>query len=88
MEDVPSKEEILRIRKKLIKKIKLLWVGVDWERKGGHIAYSTMVELNNRGIETELIVCGCTPPIRNSYKGLRCEGFLNKKISGTFRLGK
>jgi glycosyltransferase involved in cell wall biosynthesis len=82
IENIPLKEDILKIRNEPIKKIKLLWVGVDWERKGGQIAYKTMVELNKRGIDTELIVCGCTPPKGNSHKGLRYEGFLNKNIPG------
>ena len=84
IENPPSKEEIIKIRKEPINKFKLLWVGVDWERKGGQIAYDAMVELNNRGVDSELIVCGCAPPIDNPYKGLRREGFLNKNVPEQF----
>jgi glycosyltransferase involved in cell wall biosynthesis len=73
-----SEEEIIELRRRKIEKIKLLWVGVEWERKGGQIAYDTMVEMNNRGYESELIVCGVTLRIKNPHKGLRCEGFLDK----------
>ena len=40
---------------------KLLFVGVDWIRKGGDIAFKIAEELNSRGIETELTVVGCEP---------------------------
>lgn len=78
MEVLPEREKIIRIRQEKIEKLKLVWVGVDWERKGGQIAYDAMVEMNRRGYNTELIVCGCTPPKENTHKGLKCEGFLNK----------
>lgn len=42
-------------------KCKLLFVGVDWKRKGGDIAVETARILNRKGIETELHVVGCTP---------------------------
>jgi len=78
MEVAPPRKDILEIRKKNIEKLCLLWVGVEWERKGGLIAYDAMVEMNRRGYETELVVCGCVPPIKNKHKGLICEGFLSK----------
>lgn len=40
---------------------KLLFIGVDWIRKGGDIAFKIAEELNSRGIETELTVVGCEP---------------------------
>ena len=38
---------------------KLLFVGVDWIRKGGDIALSVCQMLNQQGIKTELHVVGC-----------------------------
>lgn len=43
---------------------KLIWVGVDWFRKGGDIAVAVTKELNNSGLRTELIVVGCRPATR------------------------
>jgi glycosyltransferase involved in cell wall biosynthesis len=40
----------------------LLFVGVDWKRKGGSIAIETARLLNDRGLKTELIVAGCHVP--------------------------
>lgn len=43
--------------------LRLLFVGADWSRKGGAIAYQTMVELNRSGCNTTITICGCdTPP--------------------------
>jgi len=41
---------------------KLLFIGVDWERKGGNIAVAIARELNARGLETEIAIVGCQPP--------------------------
>jgi glycosyltransferase involved in cell wall biosynthesis len=40
----------------------LLFVGVDWQRKGGSIAVETARLLNLRGLKTQLIVVGCNIP--------------------------
>jgi len=40
----------------------LLLLGVDWNRKGGSIAVETARLLNERGLQTELIVAGCRVP--------------------------
>lgn len=78
MGDVPLLENIMARRSAAPKKLKLLWVGVDWERKRGQVAYDVMVEMNRRNVDTELIVCGCTPLINNPHVGLKCKGFLDK----------
>lgn len=41
---------------------RLLFVGVDWERKGGDLAVQTAELLNRRGFPTRLDVVGCDPP--------------------------
>jgi glycosyltransferase involved in cell wall biosynthesis len=44
------------------KKCELLFVGVNWERKGGAIAVETATLLNQAGIETKLRIVGSQPP--------------------------
>jgi glycosyltransferase involved in cell wall biosynthesis len=39
----------------------LLFIGIDWERKGGALAVETARWLNNHGIRTTLRVAGCRP---------------------------
>jgi hypothetical protein len=41
---------------------RLLFMGVGWERKGGGIAYETLLALEALSIDAELIICGSTPP--------------------------
>ena len=53
---------------------------MDWKRNGGDIAFKTMLELNKRGIDTELIVCGCKPKKTFKHPKLKCVGFLEKNI--------
>ncbi|MDJ1174979.1 glycosyltransferase family 4 protein [Roseofilum capinflatum] len=40
----------------------LLFIGVDWERKGGDFAVEVAKNLNNAGVKTDLNVVGCQPP--------------------------
>jgi glycosyltransferase involved in cell wall biosynthesis len=40
----------------------LLFIGVDWKRKGGSIAIEAARILNEQGLKTELIVAGCRVP--------------------------
>jgi glycosyltransferase involved in cell wall biosynthesis len=57
---------------------RLLFLGVEWERKGGDIAFETLVELEKLGIEAELIVCGCQPPKRFSHGRMKVIPYLDK----------
>lgn len=41
--------------------LRILFVGRDWQRKGGDIAYEAVVGLRQAGIDARLIMCGCKP---------------------------
>jgi glycosyltransferase involved in cell wall biosynthesis len=56
---------------------RLLWVGVDWDRKGGDRAIEIARILNRRGLQTELHVAGCTPA-RDVPEYVYVHGFLDK----------
>lgn len=58
--------------------LRLLFVGVDWERKGGPLALRVQEELLRRGVATELWVAGCDPFHGAPPAGVRCLGFLSK----------
>ncbi len=59
---------------------RLFFIGVNWIDKGGSIAYEAMVEMNNRGIDTTLTVCGCVPPPEFNHPKLKVIPFLDKNI--------
>lgn len=69
--------EVVQKRKKS-DRCKLLFVGVDWERKGGEIAFETLLRLEEMGIQADLIVCGCVPPRGFSHERLTIIPYLNK----------
>jgi len=58
---------------------KLLFVGIDWNRKGGAIAFETLLELEKLGIQAELTICGCIPPNNLSHERMRVIPYLNRK---------
>lgn len=57
---------------------KLLFIGVDWLRKGGDIALKVAEMLNKKGMKTELHIVGCIPPIKLPNFVI-AHGFLSKK---------
>jgi glycosyltransferase involved in cell wall biosynthesis len=70
---------------------RFLFVGVEWERKGGDRAVAIVSELNRRGYSSELIVVGCDP--RRMRRALpefvKIEGFLDKRTpAGLARLNE
>lgn len=74
---IPKAEDV--IRTKAGKRCSLLFLGVDWIRKGGDIAFTAMKELGLKGIDTTLTVCGCVPPPSVSDdKRVTVIPFLNK----------
>lgn len=75
-EYVPPRE--LALSKRKTDHCKLLFIGVDWDRKGGGIAFDTLVKLGQMGVNAELTVCGCTPPSGLSHEKMTVVGFLDK----------
>jgi glycosyltransferase involved in cell wall biosynthesis len=76
--NTPPSQGIIQTKKKP-NRCTLLFVGVDWERKGGEIAFETLLKLEEMGIQVELIALGCTPPAAFSHERLTVIPFLNKR---------
>lgn len=75
---IPGWGEIRRDRS--AGKCTLLFLGVDWHRKGGDTAYEVLNMLIEQGLEAELVVCGCTPPPNTRLDNIRVVPFLDKDI--------
>ena len=54
----------------------LLFVGFDWKRKGGDIAFEAFKILIEQGYDVSLTICGCVPPV--SHPKMRIIPSLNK----------
>ena len=59
---------------------RLLFIGVDWVRKGGTIAVETARLLNEKGVNATLTVVGCQPD-EELPDCVEVIGFLNKQSS-------
>jgi glycosyltransferase involved in cell wall biosynthesis len=62
----------------------LLFLSVDWDRKGGPIAFEALKHLHKAGTPVKLIVCGCTPPASNIHPAMEVIPFLNKNKADDF----
>ncbi|MDJ0509687.1 MAG: glycosyltransferase family 4 protein [Crocosphaera sp.] len=60
---------------------RLLFMGRDWERKGGKLAFDTLTSLLDMGVDAELLVLGCYPPLEYTHERLKVIPNLNKNIS-------
>jgi glycosyltransferase involved in cell wall biosynthesis len=58
---VDNARQVVRARPR--DRCRLLFVGIDWVRKGGDIAFEVAKLLNAGGLATELVVVGCEPQI-------------------------
>ncbi len=76
LEEIPPRESVLQ--KKKSDRCELLFVGVDWVRKGGEIAVETLVKLREMGVPAQLTVCGCTPPTESARAMLTVIPFIDK----------
>ena len=76
LEEAPDRASVLGCRKP--GPCRLLFIGANWEEKGADIAIGTLAELRGRGVEAELVICGCTPPKPVTQDGLTIIPYLDK----------
>ncbi len=80
LDEIPDREQVLAIRsKKADHSCRLLFIGVDWHRKGGDIAVEAVEVLRERGISTSLTIVGCRPPAPLPTSNYHVIPFLDKK---------
>lgn len=75
LHQLPQKEELNF--KKDLNRINFLFLGVEWERKGGPLVVETLTQLHQKGINVSLTVCGCTPELNTPFE-LKIIPFVNK----------
>ena len=76
LEDAPERDSVLGCRRP--GPCRLLFIGANWEEKGAEIAVGTLAELIERGVQAELVICGCTPPTPVTQDGLTIIPYLDK----------
>ncbi|MBK8553420.1 MAG: glycosyltransferase family 4 protein [Ignavibacteria bacterium] len=66
-------------------KLTLLFLAVEGQRKGGDIAFETLLYLQSLEINVQLIVCGCKPPEHFSNPDMKVVPFLNKNEESDYK---
>lgn len=84
MDLIPPRDIIYK--KNENKTLTLLFLAVDWERKGGNIAFDTLKNLCDQGIDTKLFVCGCVPPAKYVHPQMEVIPFINKNDPEQYKL--
>jgi glycosyltransferase involved in cell wall biosynthesis len=91
LETLPSADEThSAIAARPRTRCRLLWVGVDWERKRGDLVVEIAQRIAAHGIPVDLTVVGCRPPgDRELPEWVQAEGYVSKRTaSGVARLAK
>jgi len=91
LETIPSNDEVQRaIAARPRTRCRLLWVGVDWERKRGDLVIEIAQRMEAHGIPVELTVVGCRPPgDRELPEWVHVEGWVSKRTAvGKARLAE
>jgi len=80
LEAEPDPTEVQRlIEARPTDRCRLLFIGIDWERKGGPLAVEVADELNRIGLPCELTIVGATPELTPSrQRFVKIEGFVDK----------
>ncbi|MEQ8523668.1 glycosyltransferase family 4 protein [Gracilimonas sp.] len=60
-------------------KVKLLFVGIRWEEKGGPFAVEVLRALTKKGVGAELYIVGCEPEIADKPEEIKVVGFVDKE---------
>lgn len=77
--DEPAREDVMMaIDRRDPEQCAFLFVGVDWERKGGEVAVAAVEAMNRDGMRAELHVVGCLPP-RRLPSFVKIHGFISKR---------
>lgn len=76
-----NRDDIIKLIESRSKNVcKLLFIGVDWERKRANTAVRIAVELNRRGLKTELYIAGCHSPSGKSLPNfVKTLGYIDKR---------
>lgn len=74
------------LAKKFDNKCRILFVGKDWERKGGDILLSTFNTLKKLGFDSELTIVGCKPFKGNPPEDVTVYESISKYDPEGFRL--
>lgn len=76
LSSVPDIKDV--IHKKTGDQVNLLFLGKEWERKGGPIAVETLKELLGRGVNAKLTICGVIPPENCDHPQIEVIPYLDK----------
>ena len=57
----------------------ILFIGVDWIRKGGEVAYKAFLKLQKEGFNCKLTIVGCNPKLTEGTENIEIVAFLDKK---------
>ena len=80
LKDTPATNEVhAAIDQRDRETCRLLWIGVDWHRKGADIALQTLESLEKLGIRAKLTMIGCqSPPNTELPHNVEVIGYVNK----------
>lgn len=84
LDDIPSRETAITSHND-VGRLKILFVGRGWDRKGGEIALQTWEHLRSMGYDTSITFVGSTPPRQIEQVGVNVIPLLDKNDPEQYR---
>ncbi|HNH21026.1 MAG TPA: glycosyltransferase family 4 protein [Ferruginibacter sp.] len=75
LDRIPTETEIKKDKNEVCR---LLFLGVEWERKGGQIALDTFYQLKRNGFPVQFTIIGCVPPVPVTDPDIEVIPFINR----------
>lgn len=79
--NIPAAPAKSKLTQKLgASRLRLLFIGLDWERKGGPVVAEAFRILLEKGLDVEFYILGCNPELEFESEHIHVFPFLNKNI--------
>lgn len=76
----PKNVEDIICKRQKNKQVNLLFVGIDWERKGGDMAIETVCKLRDKGIDAVLTIVGINYLPKFDFPYIKYHPFIDKNL--------
>lgn len=89
LEEISDKEIDLNKKADTLDEVNLLFIGKNWERKGGKLVFELCKKLQEKNIKYKLNIIGCNPEVPHEInENVIVHGLLNKSIEKEYKLFK
>jgi glycosyltransferase involved in cell wall biosynthesis len=69
------------LERRTLEPVRIVFIGEDWDRKGGIMALDVLAELRGRGVDARLTIIGPSPVAEQPSEAIEPLGYLDKRLA-------